>query len=414
MLRPPPIALVWFFTLGGLGIFFPFFSLYLRENAGLTGTQVGIALAVLPLVGIAAQPLWGQIADRTGSRSRVLFLLALGAALGYAMLYFAKGFLAIVLGTAALACFSTALLPACVSVTLALTRNAGPLAFGLMRVWGTVGFLVLVTAFPRILDALQESRGLEAVSGGPSEPGLELMFPLAGALVLIGALVALALPRNGALALRAPRGDWRRLLQHRPFVRLLGFALLAFLCLQGPMGLFPIFVRSHGGSLASVSQMWILMLVLEIPLVALSGATLARIGPRGLLAVGVLAGGLRWTVCGFATDLIWIYPVQILHGVVVAGLVIGGPLYVDAAVPPRLRSTGQGMLAMIGVSVGGISSNLASGWLLENAGADAPYIAGGIGALLLGCLIPLLLPPASRPAPLLGEEEEGEAARPAG
>jgi PPP family 3-phenylpropionic acid transporter len=408
MRRPPPIALVWFFTLGGLGLFFPYFSLYLRENAGLTGTQVGIALAVLPLVGIAAQPLWGQIADRTGSRSRVLSLLALGASLGYAMLYFATGFTAIVLGTAALACFSTALLPACISVTLALTRDAGPFAFGLMRVWGTVGFLVLVTSFPLILDALQEWRGLEAVPGGPSEPGLEVMFPMTGGLVLIGALVALVLPRNGALALRAPRGDWRRLIRHRPFVRLLVFALLAYLCLQGPMGLFPIFVRSHGGSLASVSHMWILMLVLEIPLIALSGASLARIGPRGLLTVGVLAGGLRWTVCGFAGDMVWIYPVQILHGVVVAGLVIGGPLYVDAAVPPRLRSTGQGMLAMFGVSVGGISSNLAAGWLLENVGSDAPYIAGGLGGLLLACLVPVLLPPASQPAPARGEEDEEE------
>jgi hypothetical protein len=67
------------------------------------------------------------------------------------------------------------------------------------------------------------------------------------------------------------------------------------------------------------------------------------------------------------------------------------------------------MLAMIGMSVGGISSNLGSGWLLEHAGADAPYIAGGLGALLLVCLIPLLLPPASRPAPLRGEEEDGGA-----
>jgi PPP family 3-phenylpropionic acid transporter len=404
--RPPPIALVWFFSLAGLGIFFPYFSLYLKQNAGLSGTQVGLALAVLPLVGIAAQPLWGQIADRTGSRSRVLAVLGFGAALGYAMLYFATGFSAIVLGTAALACFSTALLPACISVTLALTRNAGPLAFGLMRVWGTVGFLALVTSFPSMLDAIQEWRGLEAVSGGPSEPGLEVMFPMTGALVLIGALVTLALPRDGDLALQAPRGDWRRLLRHGPFLRLLGFALLAFLFLQGPMGLFPILVESHGGSLHSVSHMWILMLILEIPLVALSGASLARIGPRGLLTLGVLAGGLRWAVCGFATDLIWIYPASLLHGVVVAGLVIGGPLYVDAAVPPRLRSTGQGMLAMIGVSVGGICSNLMAGWLLEHAGTSAPYIAGGLGALVLGCLTPVLLPPASRPSPLLGEEEE--------
>jgi hypothetical protein len=42
---------VWFFCLGGLGIFFPFFSLYLRENAGLSGSQMGLVLSMVPLIG---------------------------------------------------------------------------------------------------------------------------------------------------------------------------------------------------------------------------------------------------------------------------------------------------------------------------------------------------------------------------
>ena len=117
----------------------------------------------------------------------------------------------------------------------------------------------------------------------------------------------------------------------------------------------------------------------------------------------MLAGGLRWTVCGFADDLRWIAAVQILHGVVVAGLVIGAPLYVEAAVPERLRSTGQGVLAMIGIGVGGIASNATAGQLLEHAGPNAPYAFGGLGALALGALLPLLLPPARRPAPADGE-----------
>ena len=37
------ISLHWYFALGALGVFFPFYSLYLRENAGLSGTEVGLA-----------------------------------------------------------------------------------------------------------------------------------------------------------------------------------------------------------------------------------------------------------------------------------------------------------------------------------------------------------------------------------
>jgi len=391
--RPPKaISLVWFFCLGGFGVFFPFFSMYLRENAGLTGTQLGWVLAVLPAVGIAAQPLWGNLADRTGLRARVLVLLSFGAAAGYATLGAAQGFFAILFATALLAAFSTPLLPTCVSVTLALSAGAGPHAFGRIRVWGTVGFLLLVVSFPWLLDAFQESRDLIAVDGGPSKPGLAVT----GALVLISGLIALALPRGGVLALRAPRGDWRRLMRHGPFVRLLVFTLVAYFCLQGPMVMFAVFVRARGGTLESVSQMWILMLLLEIPLIALAGATLARVGARGLLAIGVIAGGLRWAVCGFAPDLRWIYVASLLHGVTVTGLVIGAPLYVEAVVPERLRSSGQGILAMFGISIGGISSNLCAGWLLEHVGPDAPYVAGGLGALILAALLPLILPPPHR------------------
>lgn len=393
---PKAISFVWFFALGGLGIFFPFFSMYLDENAGLSGWQLGVVLAILPLIGIAAQPFWGLIADRTGLRARVLVVLCVGAAVCYSVLGAVDGFAAILAITALLAAFSMPLIPACVSVTLALAGDAGPHAFGRIRVWGTVGFLLLVAAFPWLLDAFERLRGLATVPGGPSEPGLALMFPATGALVLVAGLCALRLPRAGSLAVRAHRGDLPRLLRHGPYVRILFFALAAYLCLQGPMGMFAVFVRSHGGTAESVSRIWIAMLLVEIPLIAMSGATLARVGGRGLLAIGVIAGGLRWAICGFAPDLRWVYAASLLHGVTVTGLVIGAPLYVEAVVPERLRSTGQGVLAMFGISLGGIGSNLGAGVLLQYVGPAAPYVVGGLGALLLGLLIPLILPPAHR------------------
>jgi MFS family permease len=172
------------------------------------------------------------------------------------------------------------------------------------------------------------------------------------------------------------------------------------------MTLFPILVRARGGTLASVSDMWILMLALEIPLVYWTGASVARLGARGAIAAGVAAGALRWGVCGLTSDLGAIFAAQILHGVVVFGVAIGAPLYVDAVVPERLRSTAQGLLAMVGVSLGGILSSLAAGALLERVGPDAPYRAGGAAALGLLALLPILLPPPRRsPAALQGAEE---------
>ena len=106
-----PLAVFWFLYFGGLGIFVPYFGLDLTENAGLAGTEVGAVFAVLPLVGLFAQPLWGQIADRTGGRSAVLTLLTAGAAAGCALISAASGFVPLLLATAFMALFSTAVLP---------------------------------------------------------------------------------------------------------------------------------------------------------------------------------------------------------------------------------------------------------------------------------------------------------------
>lgn len=398
------LSLFWFLHFGGLGIFFPYFGLYLRENAALDGTQVGLILAAVPLAGIVAQPLWGQIADRTGRRSLLLTLITLGTAAGYAATYAANGFGPLLAATVLMSLFGTSVVPAAVSVTLAALSERGPNAFGRVRVWGTVGYLVFVVGFPWGLHRVQEFGHALPAASAPSEPGLELMFLAAALLTLGAALVGPFLPRGGNVALRAPRGDWRRLLADTAFLRVLAFTLLAFFFLQGPMGIFPIYVRAHGGDLDTVGRMWLVMLIVEIPLVALSGTGLRRLGARGLLAVGVVAGGIRWTVCGLTADMPLIYAMQALHGVTVTGVLLGGPLYVESVVPGELRSTAQALLATVGTGIGGILSNVTAGWMLEHAGPTAPYLYGGAGALALAVSVGWLLPrPVGDPPLRIGE-----------
>jgi PPP family 3-phenylpropionic acid transporter len=369
-----------------------------------------MVMAMLPLIGMLAQPFWGQVADRSGARARVLSLLTFGAGTGYALLALGDGFGILLLGTAVLALFSTAVLPMGVSVSLTALRDLGPHAFGIVRAIGTVGFLATVVTFPWLLDRVQAARGLAAVAGGPSEPGLGLMLPCTAFLVLASAVVSLAVPRDGASDPRAQRGDWRVLLRHRPFVRVLLFTLGGYLFLHGPMALFPMYVRSLGGGIEVVSTMWVLMLLLEVPLIALSGAGIDRIGPRGLIMIGVGAGALRWMACALSSHPPLVYGVQVLHGVTVAGLIIGAPLYVDAVVPPRLRATGQGLLAMVGISVGGILSTLIVGWLFEHAGGGACALFAGTGAAVLTLAVPWALPPPTHVPHVSVDEEIGIAA----
>jgi PPP family 3-phenylpropionic acid transporter len=405
MLPTLRLSVYWFFVVGALGVFFPYFTLYLKENAGLTGGQTGMVFSVVPLVGMFAQPLWGHVADRTGWRTRLLAALALGASTGYAGLTLPGSFAGLLAATALLALFSTSLIPMGVSVSLAALEGQRISGFGRVRAWGTVGFLLTVVGIPPLLHLFQKVMGLPRRAGGPSEPGLQYVFLVAGLLVGLGAVAAWMLPRTGSVSLQAARGEYRILLRHGPFLRVLVFTFFSFLFIQGPMVLFPIYVRARGGDMETVSHMWICMLMLEIPLVASLGTIHEHLGPRTMVSLAAILGGVRWFTCAVATDLGFVYPVQLLHAFVVAGLLVGAPVYVESLIPQRLRSTGQGLLMTLGASIGGILSATVSGWLIDRFDANAPYLVGGVGAILVGLVGSFFLP--AVPA----ESREGDAVR---
>jgi len=158
--------------MGGMGVFFPFCGLYLRQDLGFSATQVGTLLAAVPLAGLLAQPLWGQLADRTGSHRVVLTLVSLGAALAALALCQQQGFPRVLSGLVAFAVFHTALIPMATAATLA---QVGIASFGLFRMWGTVGFLVLVVSFPWVSEL--------SGHGG----SLALLFPVVALLYLAAA-----------------------------------------------------------------------------------------------------------------------------------------------------------------------------------------------------------------------------------
>jgi len=93
--------------------------------------------------------------------------------------------------------------------------------------------------------------------------------------------------------------------------------------------------------------------------------------------------GARWLITALAPSLFWVFGVQLLHGAVVVGLIIGMQLYVEGEVPARLRATGQTLLGTV-MSTGAVLSHLWAGAALGHLGADAPYLISGPVAIGLG------------------------------
>src|SRR5690554_827223 len=141
-----------------LGLMLPYFALYLREEAGLSGAEIGAVMAVMPAVAMFCQPFWGIVADRTGLRARTLVVLCAGAAAGYLAIGAAEGLRALLAATALLAVFARALIPLSLSVSIPAFADHAH-AFGLVRALGTIGFGVAMFGFPALLASAASASG---------------------------------------------------------------------------------------------------------------------------------------------------------------------------------------------------------------------------------------------------------------
>ena len=345
-------------------------------------------MGVFHLVGLIGQPAWGYLADRTGARKTVLVVITLGMALGFVAFWHVRSYAALLLVSMFFAAFYTSLIPQGLALGLGLLYRSSNSHFEWVRAFGSVGFLITCFGFPFFLDA---------VAPGPDEADLGLLFPSAAAIILLTTAVVFLIPNQKVIRERARPGAWRKLIGDRKFLRFLLYVFLVNFMLDGPMFLFPIFVKKIApeNTLDTLKWLWLIMLVPEIVAIAFAGHIRRRIGVRLLMFLGLAAGGLKWLACGFLGDLpAVLHASMLLHSVYVVGVLVAMPLCVNYLVPTQLRSTGQGLATMVSSSLGGgICSTFVAGWLIDHFNnAAMPQICGGIGAMLLLLVAPFLVP----------------------
>jgi hypothetical protein len=326
----------------------------------------------------------------------VLVVITLGMALGFIALWYVKSYAALLVVSVLFAAFYTSLIPQGMALSLGLLYRSSTSHFEWVRAFGSVGFLITCFGFPVFLDWYQTREGLVPVIDGPAEPGLGILFPSCAVIILLTTVVVFFISNQKVIREKAQPGAWRILVTDRKFLRFLVYVFLVNFVLDGPMFMFPIFVKSIApeNTLGTLKWLWLIMLVPEIIAIAFAGHIRRRIGVRLLMFAGLAAGGLRWLACGFFGDLPFVlHASMLLHSVYVVGALVAMPLCVNYLVPTQLRSTGQGLATMVSSSLGGgICSNFAAGWLIDHVGPAAPQLYGGVGAMLLLLVAPLLVP----------------------
>jgi MFS transporter, PPP family, 3-phenylpropionic acid transporter len=365
------IEAVYFFLFQAVAIGMAFMPAHLRA-LGLSGAEISLALSMPPLFAVVVPLGWAWLADRTQRHDRVLRGIALGAFLGFSPLALGRGRAAgsvatILTGYVGYAVFFVGL--GGLADAFAVARVRAGAVYGRLRLWGSLGYIIGAI----VVGALLGTGG--ARLQGPLAP--RAMWLALGGVVV----AAFTLGGTGERTVRPRLGDVRALLGDRRLRLLLLAGGLHWACMAPYNIFFGVFLRDRGLAPIWWGVAYAIGVAAEMLVLLHFHRMQARASLDALLAAAFVASALRWVGNAVLRAPAALIALQALHGMTFGMFWSAGIAVVAAAVPPKLRATGQALLVM-SINAGGAVGNLAVGRIYDSAGARTLFAVAAAGEIL--------------------------------
>ena len=352
-----------------VGIQLPFFPLWLKAK-GLDPGAIGLVLATPMVVRVLAVPVAARLADRRGALRQLLIVGSFGAAMGYALVGWAEGLVAILAAMALTSALAAPTIPLADAYALKGLGLRGR-AYGPVRLWGSAAFI-----------AANLGAGF---ASGWMPPGGYIWLMVAAYAVTAAASLGLGPLRPGGAPERVTPRRRRRLLPARGFVPLVAAVSLVQASHAVYYGFSTLDWTAKGLDGTAIGALWALGVAAEIVLFAFSARLPAAFGPRALLAIGAAGAVVRWSAMAFDPPAALLPLLQCLHGLSFGASFLGAVQFLARAAPDGEAATVQGDLATIQGIVMAVATGLSG--LLYGRFGDLAYIAMGACAALGGLIV---------------------------
>ncbi|MEW6060018.1 MAG: MFS transporter [Actinomycetota bacterium] len=388
-LARPSASIHVLFVLYGVAIaaFYPFFTLFLRDR-GLDYDQIGFVIAAMAFARIAANPVWGHLADARLGRRTVVQVETVAAALAAVALFGAgRRFAWLVIASALFAGLAGALGPNVDAMALAHLGESRMHRYGGIRAWESLSYAVATLALGFVLDAT----GVE---------WMLLVYAAVSVFVLAWTFTLLRDPppfgdhgRFGAAgaAIRAS-SRFRKYLASSLFVWIGFAAAWNFLALR---------IEDQGGDPRLVGLGLALGGASEVGTMLLSSRAARRFGLRAVYVSGACVYAMGFLVWGLLSSPLLISLVSVLEGLGFGLLFTSSVVIVGKLLPKSLYSSGQSITGMVAFGIASIIGGQLGGLVYEAFGSATTYVVSSavafVGAFLAYIALdtPLLTSPAT-------------------
>ncbi|HHW88188.1 MAG TPA: MFS transporter [Chloroflexi bacterium] len=372
------LTLVNFLAFIAIGINSPLLTLYL-QGLGADFAFISVILTSTILVMLVSNPAWGWLADRLGRRKPLYIVGLAGAALGYFWLSAADN-----VATAWPARLLDALSMAGVS-TLGLTLMGDTLdasqrrgrSMGLTRGLASLAFAAGAFMGGRLADAF----------------GISSVFGVCGGFLAAAALVALLLhevkPTPVAVAVAAPPVAPSPRPLGLPALFLAGVVLWTAAHVAST-SMWPNYMEANGYSKTTISSLWSLAALIEMPAMWLGGALSDITGRAVVLAAGgVLVATVQIGYLLLVASLPALLGVQMVRGFGFGSYTAASMTFASEVGGKAQRGGNSGLFNTAG-SAGQLAGSLLGGMLVQAAGFRTLFLVCA-GLALCSALCFLLL-----------------------
>ena len=346
-------------------------SVYMNEVVGLSLSNIGLMMSVLPLISVFFQPIWGGVADVTGKRRGVLQGLMLAAALvTFAITMFTKSY--IVVGLYFMyQVFLCGQGPLTDSIAIQIAEDTPKASFGFIRIWGSIGYAV----------------GAIIVALVANQMGLKWSFYTASLAFFIGFILTRGIKETRIITAKSHfKADLKTLLKEKKYLFILVYSFLLVGGVFSSDQYLGLFIRSVDIDVSMIGVLTFISVCFEVPFMFYSKRLIEKLNPYKLLLLMNIIAVARMFILSISSSIPFFLLAGILRGIIV-GIFI--PLFIELIceiTPKAVVTSAVAIYTAVSSGIANFIFTLTGGILAEQLGYQTLYLSYG-----LMMLIPLVM-----------------------